>query len=57
MPAVDHAALAKVVSDVSRLLCDHRGALAELDVNPLICAGARIVAVDALVVPVAPAVS
>jgi acetate---CoA ligase (ADP-forming) len=57
MPAVDRAALAAVVSDVSRVLADHRGALAELDVNPLICAGKRIVAVDALIVPAARAAS
>ena len=30
---------------------DHRDAIAELDVNPLICAGDRITAVDALIVP------
>jgi succinyl-CoA synthetase beta subunit len=53
MPAVDRGALAGVVSGVSRILADHRGVIGELDVNPLICAGARIVAVDALVVPVA----
>jgi acyl-CoA synthetase (NDP forming) len=55
MPAVDRAALATIVSQVSRVLADHRGVLAELDVNPLICAGARIVAVDAMVVPLASA--
>ncbi len=51
MPAVDRAALGAIVSDVSRLLCDHREVLAELDINPLICTGKRIVAVDALIVP------
>jgi hypothetical protein len=30
---------------------DHREAIAELDVNPLICTGGNITAVDALIVP------
>lgn len=51
MPAVDISRLAQVVSDVSRFAADHRDNVAELDVNPLICAGDRITAVDALVVP------
>jgi acyl-CoA synthetase (NDP forming) len=55
MPAVDRGALAGVVSGVSRILADHREVIGELDVNPLICAGGRIVAVDALIVPVADA--
>jgi acetyl-CoA synthetase len=53
MKAVDRAALATIVSKVSRILADHRGALVELDVNPLICAGDRIIAVDALIIPAA----
>jgi succinyl-CoA synthetase beta subunit len=52
-PATDRPALAAIVAKVSRILDDHRDALAELDVNPLICAGARIVAVDALIIPAA----
>ncbi len=55
MPAVDREALAGIVSGVSRILADHREVMGELDVNPLICAGGRIVAVDALIVPVADA--
>jgi len=51
MGAVDRAALATVVAQVSRILADHRDAIAELDVNPLICTGADIVAVDALIIP------
>jgi acetate---CoA ligase (ADP-forming) len=42
--------LAAVISDVSRFAADHRDSVAELDVNPLICAGDRITAVDALIV-------
>lgn len=51
MPAVDVGRLAQVISDVSRFAADHRDSIAELDVNPLICAGNRITAVDALIVP------
>lgn len=54
MPAVDVGRLAQVISDVSRFAADHRERIAELDVNPLICAGGRITAVDALIVPKAP---
>jgi acyl-CoA synthetase (NDP forming) len=50
MPAVDVKRLAQVISDVSRFAADHPGSVAELDVNPLICAGNRITAVDALIV-------
>jgi acyl-CoA synthetase (NDP forming) len=50
MPAVNIKRLAEVISDVSRFAADHRGSVAELDVNPLICAGDRITAVDALIV-------
>jgi acyl-CoA synthetase (NDP forming) len=50
MPAVNIKRLAGVISDVSRFAADHRDSVAELDVNPLICAGDRITAVDALIV-------
>ena len=52
MPAVDIGRLAQIISDVSRFAADHRDTVAELDVNPLICAGDRITAVDALIVTV-----
>ncbi|MGE0415904.1 MAG: acetate--CoA ligase family protein [Acetobacteraceae bacterium] len=51
MPGVDLQRLAEVISRVSRFAADHRDSVAELDVNPLICAGDRITAVDALIVP------
>jgi len=51
MAAVDMDKLAQVISDVSRFAADHRDSVAELDVNPLICAGDRITAVDALIIP------
>jgi hypothetical protein len=50
-PAVDLDKLADVICRISRFAADHRDTIAELDVNPLICAGDRIIAVDALIVP------
>ena len=52
MQAVDIGQLAQIISDVSRFAADHRDTVAELDVNPLICAGDRITAVDALIVTI-----
>jgi acetate---CoA ligase (ADP-forming) len=52
MAAVDIGKLSQVISDISRFVADHRDAVAELDVNPLICAGDRITAVDGLIVPI-----
>ena len=49
--AVNIAKLSRIISDVSRFAADHRDQVAELDINPLICAGDRITAVDALIVP------
>jgi acetyltransferase len=46
--AVDQLTLAHVVVGVGNLLADH-ATLAELDLNPLIVSGGRVVAVDALV--------
>jgi acyl-CoA synthetase (NDP forming) len=51
MPGVELDKLADVISRVSRFAADHRDVISELDVNPLICAGGRITAVDALIVP------
>ncbi|HVC63403.1 MAG TPA: acetate--CoA ligase family protein [Acetobacteraceae bacterium] len=53
-PAVDLDKLADVICRISRFAADHRDLIAELDVNPLICAGERIIAVDALIVPAPP---
>jgi acyl-CoA synthetase (NDP forming) len=52
MAAVDVNKLADIISSVSRFAADHQDRVAELDINPLICNGDRIVAVDALIVPV-----
>ncbi len=46
---VDLDRLADIVCRLSELAADQAGRIAELDVNPLICAGDRIVAVDALI--------
>ncbi|NMF88556.1 acetate--CoA ligase family protein [Aromatoleum petrolei] len=47
---VDLDRLADTVARLSEFAADHRDRIAELDVNPLICSGRRITAVDALVV-------
>lgn len=49
-PPVDLERLAEIVCRLSELIADQRERIAELDVNPLICSGERIVAVDALIV-------
>jgi acyl-CoA synthetase (NDP forming) len=46
---VDVKRLADIVCRLSEFASDQAGRIAELDVNPLICAGDRIVAVDALI--------
>ena len=46
---VDIEALADLVGRVSEFIADHRDAVAEIDINPLIAAGPRILAVDALI--------
>ena len=47
---VDLDRLADIVARLSELAADQAGSIAELDVNPLICAADRIIAVDALIV-------
>jgi acetyl-CoA synthetase len=49
LPAVDLDQLAGIVQRVSELAADHGDRIAEIDVNPVICAGARQVAVDGLI--------
>jgi hypothetical protein len=51
MAAVDVGKLAQIISKVSRFAADHTDQVAELDINPLICASDQITAVDALIVP------
>jgi len=47
---VDMDRLADLVGRISEFIADQKDVVAELDVNPLICAGGRILAVDALIV-------
>ncbi len=49
-PPVDLNHLAEIVCRASELIADAAGAIAEMDINPLICDGARIAAVDGLIV-------
>jgi len=46
----DIDALADAICRISDLVADHSDAIVELDVNPLVVSGGRIVAVDALIV-------
>ncbi|MCC6532472.1 MAG: acetate--CoA ligase family protein [Burkholderiales bacterium] len=54
-PGVDLDALAELIVRLSELADDQRDRLVEFDVNPLICVGPRIVAVDGLIVRAAQA--
>ncbi len=49
-PPVELDALAEIIGRVSEFIADQRDIVSELDLNPLICAGKRLVAVDALIV-------
>jgi succinyl-CoA synthetase beta subunit len=49
LPAVSVPTLAAVLARLSEFAADQAATVAEVDVNPLICAGDRIVAVDALI--------
>ncbi len=47
---VDKLRLADIISRMSELIADHAEVIEEIDVNPVICSGSRLVAVDALIV-------
>lgn len=49
-PAVDIAAVERIIVAISELAFDHADAIAEIDVNPIICSPERAIAVDALIV-------
>ena len=49
MSAVDVGKLADIVARFSEFVADHASSVREIDVNPIICRGERIVAVDALI--------
>jgi acetate---CoA ligase (ADP-forming) len=53
-PAVDLERLADILVRVSEFAADLRGSIAELDINPIICSGSTLVAVDALIVRALP---
>lgn len=55
LPPVDLDQLADVVARFSAMVADLGDSVDEIDINPLICAGDRILAVDALVRPARPA--
>jgi acyl-CoA synthetase (NDP forming) len=49
-PAVDVQRLADVLVRVSEFAADQQELISELDINPVICAGASLTAVDALII-------
>jgi len=53
-PAVDLPRLAEIIVRLSELAADAREAITEMEVNPFICTGDRIMAVDALIVKAEP---
>jgi len=53
-PPADLDAVARAIVSVSTIACELGGELAGLDINPLICGPAGVVAVDVLAVPAGP---
>ena len=49
-PAVNLARLAEILVRVSELAADQKDLVTELDINPIICSGEQMIAVDALIV-------
>ena len=49
-PAVDLDRLADILVRVSEFAADQQDLIAELDINPIICSGSAMMAVDALIV-------
>lgn len=49
-PAVDLARLADIIVRVSEFAADQAALIAEVDINPIICAGSAMMAVDALII-------
>lgn len=50
-PPVDRERLAEIIVRASEFAADQAAGVREMDINPLICDGDRIAAVDALIVP------
>jgi acetate---CoA ligase (ADP-forming) len=55
LPSVDLGRLCEIVARASEFIADQRQLVCEFDINPLICAGSAITAVDALIVRAATA--
>jgi len=51
---VDLPRLADIVVRVSEFAADQAAFIAEADINPIICAGSNMIAVDALIIRNAP---
>jgi acetyl-CoA synthetase len=49
-PAVDLNRLADIVVRLSEFAADQQSTVDEVDINPIICAGDQLIAVDALIV-------
>ncbi|MDW8469674.1 MAG: acetate--CoA ligase family protein [Burkholderiales bacterium] len=49
-PRANVEQLAEAVARISEFVADHAGEIAEVDVNPIVCASDRVLAVDALIV-------
>jgi hypothetical protein len=47
--AVDLTGLADIIVRLSEFAADQRGNILEADINPIICSGSRLIAVDALI--------
>jgi len=45
------ARLREIVCGASEFIADHRDLVSDFDLNPLICSGSDITAVDALILP------
>ena len=54
LPAADLNRLCEIVARASEFIADQRDLVGEFDINPLICTGSNITAVDALIVRAAP---
>ena len=50
LPSVDLTRLCEIVCRASEFIADQCRVVSEFDLNPLICSGANITAVDALIV-------
>jgi acetate---CoA ligase (ADP-forming) len=53
-PAVDLKLLCEIVARASEFIADQLDLVAEFDINPLICTGSKITAVDALIIRAPP---